>query len=471
MVRNPSNRNISRKTSLWMIVFALVVLAAGPAGGEARAGERLPVPRDLPARVFTIQEAVEYGLAHNPVIQAADEDIKSAEQGVKAAQADFLPRVDGSYSFTQWQDKPIAKITDLPGSPSVQFQTSDTTLNHWQAQITQPLFQGFGIQARYEMARQEKHIAGHRRSETSLNLVRDVRRAFISVLYARKVIEVVRQNVTQLRSHYDDAVALYRQGLTARNDTLKADVALADALQREKEAVKQLSILRFQLNRLLGIEESAELELIEWEKTPPADGTRDALPQLNELFLRAERNRPELASIDAGIREAEEGGRAARSAAFPRVSLFGTYYREGKDFPATENDFSNDHNAAVGVRVDWNFFEGGKTRANISQWRHRREALKKRRTDLVKQVQIEVKEAFEQLEVARANLATARVAVTQAEENQRITHVQYREQMAIETEVLDAQSYLVQARNNYYAALYGYQLAWVNLERAVAESF
>jgi len=73
--------------------------------------------------------------------------------------------------------------------------------------------------------------------------------------------------------------------------------------------------------------------------------------------------------------------------------------------------------------------------------------------------------------VARANLATARVAVTQAEENQRITHVQYREQMAIETEVLDAQSYLVQARNNFYAALYGYQLAWVNLERAVAESF
>jgi outer membrane protein len=457
------------KSARGALPFILLVLCILLAGGEARAEEKLPIPRDLPVRALTIQDAVQYGLAHNPIVQAADEDVKSAEQGVKAAKADFLPRLDGSYSFTQWQDKPIAKITDLPGAPNAQFQTSDTTLNHWQAQVTQPLFQGFGIQARHEMAKQEKQIADYNRSETELNLVRDIRQAFIRVLYAQKVIEVVQQNVIQLKSHYDDAVALHRQGLTARNDMLKADVALADAVQREKEAVKQLSVLRSQLNRLLGIEESAALELIEWDKVPPSDGTKEILPPLNELFLRAEKNRPELASIAAGIREAEEGVRLARSTAYPRVSAFGTYYREGKDFLATENDFSNEHNAAVGVKVDWNFFEGGKMRANISQWQHRREALKKRRSDLVKQIQIEVKDSFEQLDVACANLATARVAVKQAEENQRITNIQYREQMAIETEVLDAQSYLVQARNNYYAALYGYQFAWANLERSVAE--
>jgi outer membrane protein TolC len=61
------------------------------------------------------------------------------------------------------------------------------------------------------------------------------------------------------------------------------------------------------------------------------------------------------------------------------------------------------------------------------------------------------------------------VAVKQAEENLRITTLQYQEQIVISTEVLDAEVYLTQARTNYYQALYGYQLAWADLERAVGE--
>jgi outer membrane protein TolC len=424
----------------------------------------LPPPQPL-----TLEEAVRYGLEHNPLPQAAEEDVRGAGEGVNAAQADFYPRVDASYEYLNLKDTPIIRIKGFPGLGDTSFQSDHKALNNWQLEVRQPIFRGFELTSRHEIAKLERSIADYHLAQTRLDLMRDIQRVFLQTLLAEKLLQVTRENVSQLEARRKDAEAYFRQGLTAENDVLKADVALADARQREKADGKRVVILRSQLNRLLGMPEPTTLVLAEWDRAPGA-GKGEAMDlDLQELDARAEQKRPELQAVAAAIREAEEGMRLARSSLYPHVSLAGTYFRSGKDFLAEENDFRNDHNAAIGVRVDWNWFEGGKMRANINQAAHRREALKKRREDLLKQVQIEVKDAHEQLQVAQANLTTARVAIKQAEENRRITNAQYREQVVIFSEVLDAQVFLDQAKTNYYQALYGYQLAWVDLERAVGE--
>ena len=75
--------------------------------------------------------------------------------------------------------------------------------------------------------------------------------------------------------------------------------------------------------------------------------------------------------------------------------------------------------------------------------------------------------AFEQLKVAKANIETTRVAVEQAEENDRITTLQYKEQVVIFLEVLNAQVFLAQTRADFYQSLYGYEIAKAELERAI----
>lgn len=417
---------------------------------------------------LTLEKAVTFGLKHNPVLRAAEEELRAAMQGVKSARAEFFPRLDISYQNTQWQDEPMAKIHGISGAS--QFQTSDRSLNYWQAEIRQPIFKGFGLSAQYEMAKEERNIADHRRVEARLNLVKAIQQTFIRTLLTEKVQGVARENVMQLEAHLRDAEAFHRQGLTPLNDVLRAEVALADAKQRERDAAKDVSMLRLELNRLLGVEETIDLNLAEWEKMPASERDSGDSFRLERLLSLAEHNRPEVFSFAASIREAEQGERLARSAAYPHLFLFGTYYREGDDFLATENDFANDHNAAVGVRMDWNWFEGGKTKAVLRQWRHRRDATIGRQQDLLNQIRVEVKNAYDELHVAENNLATSRVAIKQAEENLRITNVQYREQVVISSEVIDAQFFLARARTNYYQALYNYQLAWVDLERAVAIS-
>ena len=52
-----------------------------------------------------------------------------------------------------------------------------------------------------------------------------------------------------------------------------------------------------------------------------------------------------------------------------------------------------------------------------------------------------------------------------------MTTIQYREQLVIFLEVLNAQVLLSQSRVDYYEALYGFKLAWADLERAVGGPF
>ncbi len=190
-------------------------------------------------------------------------------------------------------------------------------------------------------------------------------------------------------------------------------------------------------------------------------------PSRETLIGLAERQRPEVLSINESILQTEDGILGARSRYYPHVSAFAQYYREGNDFFANNNEFTNSNNAAIGVRMDWNLFEGGKTDASIKELRYRQRSLEELRRDLLQQISLQVEDAYEQLQVARANIETAQAALKQAEENQRMTTLQYREQLVIFLEVLNAQVFVAQSRADYFQALYGYQLAWADLERAV----
>ena len=231
-------------------------------------------------------------------------------------------------------------------------------------------------------------IAEYRLDETRLNTVRDVERAFWNVLLGQKLLQVARDNVSSLEVQRRNAQANFDQGLVAQNDVLKAEVALAHARQRERSATKQLTILRSRLNQLLDVDLQTALTLYEGEIR-----MLDA-PPLERLYALADERRPEYLAIETSIRQAGEGVIAARSRYYPRLSGFAQYYRDGDNFLASNNPFANNDNAAVGLRVDWNWFEGGKTDAAEKEYRYRQKALEEKRSELKQQIHLQVEDAY-----------------------------------------------------------------------------
>ncbi len=412
-------------------------------------------PSSVPLQPVTVEDAVTWGLTHNRSCLGVKQEVDAVRQQVRQARADWYPKVDANYTFKGWKDAPYAAFDDL------KFEMTPQTLNRYELQLTQPLFTGFALSSQLNIAKMNLQIAEYHLAETRLNTVRDVERAFWNVLLGQKLLQVARDNVSSLEIQRRNAQANFDQGFVARNDVLKAEVALAQARQRERTAEKQLTILRSKLNQVLDIDLQTRLTLHEEDIV-----LREA-PPLETLYAMAEERRPELLSAETSIRQAGEGIIAARSRYYPRLSGFAQYYREGEDFLANHNPYANNDNTAVGVRIDWNWFEGGKTVAAAKEYRYRQKALEEKRSDLQQQIRLQVEDAYEQLGVARENLSTAEAALRQAEENDRMTTIQYREQLVIFLEVLNAQLLRAQSQVNYYEALYGFKLAWSDLERAI----
>jgi outer membrane protein TolC len=415
-------------------------------------------PPAHPPQPLTIDGAVAFGLAHNPLLEAAQEQTRAADQVINQAQAQFYPDLEAGYSFTKFKDQPVMYVLQYGALP-----TSHTNLNHWGVTLTQPLFTGFSLSANLSAARIEKTISEHQREEVKLGLIRDIRHAFLGVLLTKRLVEVAQDHIEALKVQRKNAEAQFHQGLTARNDVLKADVALAEAIQDERSAVREMHLARSQLLRLLNIDYDSGVVIAEqdWEST------RSPEISIEQLYEKAKRQRPEIQSIEASILQAEQRMRVERGRYYPQVAAVGSYYREGEDFLGDRNDYVNNDNGSIGIQMKWNWFEGGETYAAVREWQYRRSALQKQRQDVANQIYIQIQDALEQLAVANANIDTSKTALTQALENERITASQYKEQLVIFSEVLDAQVFVLQSRVNYFKALYGYHMAWADLEYAL----
>ena len=401
-------------------------------------------------------EVVTYALAHNRTLKASDQDVSAAGQKVKAADAGFLPRIDGGYRFQHLDQTPYQALG------TTKAQITYRNASRWEVTLSQPLFTGFGLIAQKKMAGMDKSMAEQGREEARLDVVREAQYAFWQVLLGKRLVEVATENVKNLEIALHNADANFRQGVSAKNDVLKAEAALSQAQREDRTTVKQLVVLRARLNQVLDLDTDAELELTDGQEPVSVP-----VPDIESLYRSAEKQRPELLSIQDGIRKAEAALTAARSRYYPQVSAFAQYYREGEDPAGSHNEFANNDNMAVGLKMDWNLFEGGKTRAGEREAIYHRGALEERLHDLKSRIRVQVKDAREQIGVAQANVNAAGAALVQAEENERMTTLQYREQMVIFLEVLNARVLVAQTKADYYQALYGSRLALADLERAV----
>ena len=81
------------------------------------------------------------------------------------------------------------------------------------------------------------------------------------------------------------------------------------------------------------------------------------------------------------------------------------------------------------------------------------------RTELLDNIQRQVKQAWLKADEFEKNIVTVQSAIAQAKEAFRISEALFKEQMATSTDVLDARTQLSETMTRYYNALYDYQIA------------
>jgi len=177
--------------------------------------------------------------------------------------------------------------------------------------------------------------------------------------------------------------------------------------------------------------------------------------------------RPDLRSADFRIKAAEFSLKVARAGYYPQVYLIGNYYYlrpNPRIMPALDR-FKGTWDVTFSVSFDlWNW---GKTKSLEEQSKAQLALAQDARELLEDQAVLELTQSRLSLARAKEKVRVAGLAVFQAGENLRVTREKFKQGVALNTEVLDAEMALLQTDLNRTQAEIDLVLAQAKLEKAL----
>lgn len=420
----------------------------------------LLIPRAIHAEEagrLTLPESIRLAVEGNAAVAAARESVRQAEFSWKDARTLPYPSLFSSASVTRLDKaQEVSLGLAIPGMPS-SFKATDDTLYNVTLTLAQPVFTGGRIDASRQQARELLQKAQEDYRTTLLDIAVQVRQAYFSVLKADRMLEVTRSLQKQAREHLSVVEAFLKSGLTTRVDVLKTEVFLAQVNQQFLEAENGLALAQAGFNHLL--ERPLDAPVLLEDILEPVEPDRS----LEDWRQAARENRPEIRALERLARVSDETIRLARSTAFPQVTALGNFVNE-RGTQSSLNAWKTSWNAVLAM--EWDLWNWNSTRYKVQRERSARAQTEKNLQALRNVVELETKNAFLNLQAAAKRIETARASIREAEENLRLTKLQYREGLTTTTEVLDAQVMLSQASNSYFQALYDYQVSHARLLRA-----
>jgi len=427
----------------WVVGFILWgVLLAGTALAQ---GSQAPL---------TIEESIKIALDQNLALQISTAGVVGSEFRQKSALTQFFPTWTGQYGYVHYND-PITIKSGISPSMSDETYAFSTTVN-------QPLFAGGSISANYRSESLGVDISKTNVETVKRNIVLQVRQGYFNILAAEKALEVAAQAVKQFEAQLEVSRAYFDVGIVAKNDVLQAEVRLANAKQAEVNADNLLALAKSSFNNLLRRDINAPLNIVDILSYQPSNYT------LENSIEEALQRRPEIKAAELTVEQAKEAVTIARSGYFPTISLAGNYAKTADqiNLDGHWNERYTVQALAVLAFSDWwrLGYKVGESKVRVTQ-------AQEVKYQVVDNIILEVKQSFINMEQSEKNIFVAQKSIEQAEENLRLEEERYKYQVSTQTDVLNAVTFLAQARLNYYGALSVYNIAKASLERAMGRMY
>ena len=462
----------------------------GSAGDVASAQSRAAGPGlgDGPALLSAIAEAA---VERNREILDAEYELALANRQVTEAWSDFYPSVSLSSSYTRNVAPQVSFLPAQIFDPSaaegdfipIQFGADNIwnlSVNLEQTLLDPQVFVGVGAAARFR-GLQTEALRGR-----TQQIVTRVRLAFYDVLLAQEEVRLTGNSLKRVRRSLEETRAMEEAGVAEVYDVLRLEVELANLEPNQRRAENRLRAARRTLAAELDFDPDSEIEvagelalmdLDDFGDNSP--GNRDILafsgealagdPDLDGLLQRARANRSDIRQLELTETLRKTELRIEQADYLPSVTAFGSY-----GLAAQQNGMpvffgtsaQRGTTKQVGFRVSMSIFSGFRETARISQ---RQTALRQAETQTrlaADRAEIQLRNLFDELTEARSRTRGQRLAVSQARRGYEIASAQYREGLASQLELTDAEVALRQSEFNYAQSVYDYLSAGARLDEA-----
>lgn len=446
------------------------------------------------SRRFTLQEAIDTALRQNPDILRARQEIERTKGLVVEVRGQALPQLEATAFFQQTDPNlrefggistassgggptptpgftPDPTATPTPGEGDNGEGSGGgigTTNNSYNLrfQVSQLVFAGGGVRAQISAANFTKDSSYFALRNTVDQVISLVRTQFYQILLNRALIGVQEQSIRLLESQLTDQQNRFEAGTVPRFNVLQAQVALSNQRPDLFTARNSLRIAELQLAKTLGLDfdpargNSAPLEAVGELTYNPRQ-----IPLVHAIALATDR-RSFLKQQRAAIFNQRAQVRAALAGYFPTVRVNGGYEFQSSPFSDNVSDVSQGY--TFGATGNWAIFDGFQTAGRVKQARAGLETAQINYDDAVRQVELEVQQAYSNLQQGDELIRSTSETVAQAEEALRLASARLSAGAGTQLEVLSSRVEVTRAQSTRLQALFSYQSALAEFDRVIA---
>ncbi len=431
----------------------LIVMIAGLSLSLHASEDALPyLPKALDLGV-----ARQLVMAHNPSLKISLEKIKQQEGDLKQVQALRLPRLDLGGNYAMMDDGLVQQFGDGPSSDETRWDMgAEASLNVFAGGRSREMIRA--SRKTYEAFEEEAKV-------TQQRVLFDMYRAYYAAQLANERILDQQEAVEVLQQQRDEAENRFNAGVGTKYELMQAKVAFANAKPPVIRAKNAYRAAVDHLRQTIGLPYPAGTDPADISLAAPEQPILRDISLENALDVALEM-RPEFHRMDAEYAASEHEVEAVRREHRPLVGVYGGYGFMNDQFGGEDLL----EGWTVGLRLNWNFMDGGAHRGRLMQSLAVRREVEHRHGELSLSVEGDIRQAHYERQEATAIFATASGVIESAEEALRLSQNRYKAGKGTQLDVLSSQLQLTHARLELAVARHDLNVALIRMKHALGEA-
>ncbi len=446
---------MNRIRLIFFLMLSFFMLTAPPLHGAAPAN----------TTSLTLDEAVRTGLEKSRILEIARLERDMAGQKIRESWSAVLPRITTGVTYTRTLKPSVLLLPPNPGFPR-QLETSSDNAGRATLDVYQPLFNGAalaGIRASSIVRKMSEEAC--RSAESAV--VADIKLSYFDALIAKEQFSLIEQSIARWEQSRKDTRAMFRQGVAADIDTLKAFLSVEnlrpDLLQSENRVATTMT----RLKNTMGIPADSNIKLSSKLELPSVTYPAD----INAAYREALDSRPDLHQLDLQVQAEGEKINAARAERFPLLSAFGklesqTAFNDGIR-PSDSHWLAS---SSAGLQLTMPLFTGYRISAQVEQAKIGQLQTRLRYEELKANIRAEIEVRFLNFRESQKRIEVQSKTISVAERSYHISRLRFKEGIGSRLELTDAELQLNKAKTNYLQAVYDGLAASTQLDKALGRS-
>jgi len=397
--------------------------------------EALPeIPEELKpdSNKLALSQLVDVALINNPTTQVAWQDARAAAAAWAQARGMYYPHIAGSSTYAYAKGG-----GGKSGTNPYQEQYGDVglTLNYL-------LFNFGGREAKVDAARLALINANWNQNQAIQNVLQAVAVSFYDYIGSKALVLADEASLKDAETSLDSAKLRLEAGVGTLPDVLQAQAQQAQIQLDLVDAKGNVQINRGLLATSVGWPANTDFDV---------DGDLSELPvkaisdNADNLIALAMKNRPDLAAVQATVRQKESLLWEAKSKFFPEISATAQILRYWVRPEGDSSEFFTDY--LVGLSLQMPIFQGFQILNSVRQAKAELESAK---SALALQEQIVINQvwnSYYNFTTAVQSLQAADSLVESAQESYNASLARFKSGVGDIVELLNAQATLAQARS------------------------